>query len=123
MRAASKFKITTVVRDLILANQEINRLIDGQLYPIIADEKAKGSFIVYYRDEYSKDRTKMGISGQTCKVVIAAVSSDYDTSQDLAELIDSTLDGVHDGITIHLEDSTEDFEDKKYIQVLVFSII
>ena len=123
MRAASKFKITTVVRALILANQEIAALIGSRIFPVIAPEKTEGDFIVYYRDEYSKDRTKMGISGQTCKIIVAAVSSDYDTSQDLADLIDETLDGVHDGVTIHLEDSTESFEDGKYIQVLVFSII
>ena len=65
----------------------------------------------------------MGITTQVCKVYINVVSSDYDRGQDIAELIFGILQGDYsDGMKIQLVDSTEDYADKKYIQVLLFSI-
>jgi hypothetical protein len=57
-------------------------------------------------------------------VNVIAVSENYDRSQELASLIYDTLSGdfADPDIYIELEDSTEDFIDNKYIQVLQFSI-
>ncbi|MEG1685813.1 MAG: DUF3168 domain-containing protein, partial [Bacteroides sp.] len=61
---------------------------------------------------------------EKCNVHIDIVSDDYDRSQELACLVNETLEGEFNNpkIVVKLLDSTEDFSDGKYIQVLLFSI-
>jgi hypothetical protein len=124
MSAESKFKITTKVRAALLAKSEITDIVGDRIFPVVAHKDTKGDFIIYQRDEYSKDYTKMGISGQTCRVYVNAISEDYDRSQELAYQINESLEGIHTDLNmdVKLVDSTEDFEDNKYIQVLLFDI-
>ena len=124
MSAESKFKITTKVRDALLAKSEISDMIDERIFPVVAPEKTKGDFIIYRRDEYSKDYTKMGVCEQSCRVYINAISEDYKRSQELAYQINEALEGKHIdlGMDVYLIDSTEDFGDNKYVQVLLFDI-
>lgn len=118
------FKITTEVRDILMASEEIKSLIDNKIFPLIAPEKTKGDYIAYQRDGYKQDTTKMGVYTQKPLVNVIAVSESYARSQELASLIYDTLSGdfADPDIHIELEDSTEDFIDNKYIQVLQFSI-
>jgi len=124
MSAESKFKITTKVRAVLLAKTEIANIVGNQIFPVVAPKNTKGDFIIYQRDEYSKDYTKMGIREQACRVYVNAISEDYDRSQELAYQINESLEGIHHdlGMDVKLVDSTEDFEDGKYIQVLLFDI-
>lgn len=124
MSAESKFKITTKVRAALLAKSEISDIIGERIFPVVAPKNTKGDFIIYQRDEYSKDYSKMGIIGQSCRVYVNAISEDYDRSQELAYQINEALEGIHRdlGMDVKLVDSTEDFEDNKYIQVLLFDI-
>ncbi|WP_294481843.1 DUF3168 domain-containing protein [uncultured Bacteroides sp.] len=117
-------KITTDVRDILLTSAEIKSMIDDKIFPLVAPEKTEGDYIVYQRDGYKQDTTKMGVCTQMPLVNVIAVSENYDHSQDLASLIYDTLSGdfANPDIHIELEDSTEDFIDNKYIQVLQFSI-
>lgn len=118
------FKVTTDVRTILLGSEEIKALIDEKVFPVIAPENTDGDFIVYQRDGFKQDITKFGVSCQTPFVNVTAVSGDYDRSQNLASLIYDALSGEFytPNIRIQLEDSTEDFIDNKYIQVLQFSI-
>ena len=124
MSAESKFKITTKVRAALLDKAEIADMIGNQVFPVVAPKDTNGDFIVYQRDEYSKEYTKMGISEQQCRVYVNAISEDYDRSQELAYQINEGLEGFHPDLKmdVRLIDSTEDFEDGKYIQVLLFDI-
>ena len=124
MSAESKFKITTRVRAALLEKVEIAEMVGNQIFPVVAPKDTKGDFIIYKRDEYSKEYTKMGISSQTCRVYVNAISDDYDRSQELAYQINESLEGLHTDLKmdVKLVDSTEDFEDGKYIQVLLFDI-
>ena len=125
MSAESKFKITTKVRAALLADPTISEMVAGvRVFPVVAPKDTPGDFIIYQRDEYSKDYTKMGISGQRCRVYVNAISDDYDRSQQMAYLINEALEGKHidNNMDIKLVDSTEDFEDSKYIQILLFDI-
>lgn len=124
MSAESKFKITTKVRQALLANAEISAMVGSRIFPVVAPKNTKGDFIIYQRDEYSKDYTKQGIYQEACKVYVNAISEDYDRSQELAYQINEALEGFHQELNmdIKLIDSTEDFEDNKYIQVLLFDI-
>lgn len=121
--ANPKFKITTVLRQILLADERMVKLVGTKVFPLFAPEDTEGDFVLYTRDEYSLEYTQMGIASQSCKVYINVVSVDYDRGQKIAELIFEILQGDYsDGMKIRLIDSTEDIADKKYIQVLLFSI-
>lgn len=121
--ANPKFTITTVLRQILLEDERLTNLIGDKIFPLFAKENTKGDIVLYARDEYSLEYTKMGIAFQSCKVYINVVSDDYDRGQQIAELIFDILQGDYDnGMKIRLIDSTEDYVDKKFIQVLLFSI-
>ncbi|WP_278723565.1 DUF3168 domain-containing protein [Bacteroides finegoldii] len=118
------FKIATEIRAILLSSEDIKEAIGEKVFPIIAPENTVGDFIAYQRDSYKQDSTKFGIYQQVPIVNVVAISENYDRSQHLASLIYDTLSGdfADPDIHIELEDSTEDFIDNKYIQVLQFSI-
>lgn len=118
------FKITTELRALLLDNPEIVSLVDDKIFPVVAPEGTEGDFITYQRDGYRQTYNQMGVSEQIPVVNVAAISDDYNRSQEMASLIYDALSGdfQNPDITIQLEDSTEDFIDNKFIQVLQFSI-
>lgn len=118
------FKITTEVRAILLASDSIKDVVGEKIFPVIAPENTKGDFIVYQRDGYKQDSTKFGVYQQMPIVNVIAVSERYERSQEMVSLIYDTLSGdfANPDIHIELEDSTEDFIDNKYIQVLQFSI-
>ena len=66
----------------------------------------------------------MGIARQIPTIFVTVVSVDYARSLQLASLIYEALEGSfsNPNMTIHLEDSTEDYSDGKYFQVLQFSV-
>lgn len=125
-----KFKVTTAVCSLLLANEDIVNIVADRIFPIAAPKDTEGTFIIYQRDSYSAPITKMGAELDGCDVYVDVISNDYDESQDLAEKIYLTLFGNHTvngkEITITLKDSTEDCDisetGRKYIQVLLFNI-
>ncbi|RGV49007.1 DUF3168 domain-containing protein [Bacteroides intestinalis] len=118
------FKITTEVRTILLDNPNIVSLVEDKIFPVIAPDGTEGDFITYQRDGYKQTCTKYGVAEQIPYVNVAAVSDDYNCGQELASLIYDTLSGDFRNPDIHiqLEDSTEDFIDNKFIQVLQFSI-
>ena len=119
---ASKFKIGTKIREWLLASSSITEKVGDKIYPILAPLNTTGSFIIYQRDEYSKDYTKFGVHSEKRKVFITVVSETYDESQEIAELLNNELEGLRDGFTIRLIDSTEEAIDNKFLQVLLFQI-
>jgi len=119
---SAKFKAGTLIRNILKADTEIFSIVGENIFPLVAPKETVGDIILYQRDEYSKEYTNMGVANEKCKVYVEAISDDYDKSQSLAELINATLEGKHEGIVIRLEDSTEDYADGKYLQVLLFSV-
>lgn len=120
----NKLKITTEVRSILLNSPEIFELIGERVFPLVAPADTDGDFIVYQRDGYKTEYTKMGRCIDKPMVYINTVSDDYDRSQDLASIVYELLEGDFESpnMRIRLEDSTEDYADGKYIQVLLFSI-
>lgn len=122
-----KFKVTTDIRNMLLADSDIAALIGEKAFPVIAPEDTTGMYIIYQRDQYSVERTKMGTVLDVCRVYIDIIGDNYESTQDLAEKVYKVLDGDHpNGLRIYLADSTEDVVgdgiNKKYIQVLLFEI-
>jgi len=69
----------------------------------------------------------MGVYNDNCKVYVTIVSDSYDRSQEIAEAVNNALEGTFfqntdNQIQVRLSDSTEDYADNKYIQVLLFEI-
>lgn len=120
----NKLAITTEIRSILLDSKEITSLIGKKIFPIVAPAKTEGDFIIYQRDGYKQEYTKMGVSRQIPTVFVNAVSDDYERSLELASLIYEALEGNFSDpdMTIHLEDSTEDYSEGKYFQVLQFSV-
>lgn len=128
----TKFKVCNTIRKFLLNNETINLLVGNRIFPILSIEQAgDGDFIVYQRESYSQMKTKQGIYDQQVSVFITCVSSDYDTSQEIAEQVYLALQNINNYIdpdngviinSIDLEDSTEDYAADKYLQVLKFRI-
>lgn len=122
-----KWFIGNDIREILSANSAITEMVGTNIYPCIAPEKTEGNFILYSRVGYQKTWTLMGIVEDDCRISITAVADDYDNAVLLAALIDNTLTGFHkkdDGVkfTINLVESTEMFDDNKYIETLIFEI-
>lgn len=120
----NKFNITTVVREILSQDTNIRAMVGNSIFPLVAPIDTVGDLIIYQRDGYKQEYGQMGVTRQIPTVFINAVSDDYDRSQELAGLIYEALEGdfSNPAMKIRLEDSTEEYADKKYIQVLQFSI-
>lgn len=120
----NKLTITKEIREILLESKDILALVGENIFPIVARRETKGDFIVCQRDGYKQEYTKMGIARQIPTIFVTAVSVDYARGLQLASLIYDALEGefTNPDMIIHLEDSTEDYSDGKYFQVLQFSV-
>lgn len=122
-----KWNIGNVVRALLLENEDVVEQVSTNIFPLIAPEGTDGDFIVYMRERYGKSVVKQGVYEDDCELAVVAISDNYDSAIALASKIDNTISGKHtleNGVklTILLKDSTETFDDNKYIETLVFTI-
>mgnify|MGYP006878441016 FL=1 len=123
-RADKKFKIITEVVKLLRESEEPAAMVGPKIFPIVAPEGTVGDFVSYQRDGLDIESSKMGTALQRSYFYINGVSDDYDRSLDIADTIYDTLEGdfVNPDMRIRLTDYTEDYVDKKFLQVLQFSI-
>ena len=118
------FSATTEIRSLLTADGTLKSLVGSKIYPIVAPEQTEGDFIFYQRGGIKESETKMGTSDMTAIVNIGVISESYERSQQISMAIYQCLEGNYSGDIreIRLQDSTEDLVDKKYIQILQFTI-
>ena len=123
-RADKQFKIITEVVKLLRESEELAAMVGPKIFPIVAPEGTVGDFVSYQRDGLDIESSKMGTALQRSYFYINVVSDDYDRSLDIADTIYDTLEGdfVNPDMRIRLTDYTEDYVDKKFLQVLQFSI-
>ena len=122
-----KWFIGNDIRSILLDDEEIVNQVGTDIYPLIAPENTEGDFIIYMRNKYNKTAVKMGVYQDECEVAVVGISDNYDSAISLASKIDNALSGLHtlsNGVKIQitLADSTETFDDDKYIETLVFTI-
>lgn len=127
LNSYQKWFVGNDIRTILLNDEEIVKQVGTDIYPIIAAENTQGDFIVYMRNKYSKSAVKMGVYQDECEVAVIGISSNYDDAIALASKIDNALCGLHtleNGVRLQitLVDSTETFDDDKYIETLVFNI-
>lgn len=122
-----KWFIGNVLRAILMKDGEVGKKVGKKIYPIVAPENTAGDFIVYSRQSYSKQATKQGVYEDRAVVAMAAISDSYDKAVALASDIDNALTGRHileDGtkVNVELTDSTEEYQDEKYIETIIFTI-
>ena len=127
LNSCQKWFIGNTIRDILVEDLDVSEQVGEHIYPLVAPENTKGDFIVYLRQRYGRESVKQGIYEDKCEVAVIAISEDYDRACELASNIDAALTGTHtteDGcrVDILMKDSTETFEDNKYIETLVYSI-
>lgn len=126
LNSLQKWDIGNRVRTILLADADIAAMVGQNIYPIVAPENTDGDFIVYRRESYSKSGTKMGVTEDNCIVAVTAISDSYDDSVAMASAIDNALYGEHNDngakFICTLEDSSETYDDDKYIQTLLIKI-
>jgi hypothetical protein len=126
LNSYQKWFIGNDIRDILLADEEVSGQVGNHIYPIVAPENTIGDFVVYSRQKYSKDLVKQGVYQDECEVAVVCLSDDYDDAIALASKIDNALTGTHikNGVRIEiaLKDSSETYDDNKYIETLLFSI-
>jgi hypothetical protein len=126
----TKFRICNPVRELLLQNEDVKAIVGNRIYPIIAPEGTKGSFITYARSEYTIKKTSMMAYEHDCTILLCCVSHSYDESQKLAEAVYLALEGLYQyrdesGLVINgiaLEDSYEDAVEDVFVQMLRLKI-
>ena len=127
LNSYQKLFIGNDIRAILLNDEEIVKQVGSNIFPLIAPETTEGDFIIYIRNKYNKSAVKMGVYQDECEVAVVGISDNYDSAIALASKIDNALSGQHtlEGgvrLQITLSDSTETFEDDKYIETLVFTI-
>ena len=127
LNSYQKWFIGNDIRAILLNDEEIVKQVGSNIFPLIAPETTEGDFIIYIRNKYNKSAVKMGVYQDECEVAVVGISDNYDSAIALASKIDNALSGPHtleNGVRLQitLSDSTETFEDDKYIETLVFTI-
>ncbi len=109
-------------RQRLLADEEIQSLVGEKIYPSIAKDNTEGTFIVYERDSYNVETSKMGIYLEEAQIGYEVVSDDYDEGVQAALAICRVLQGKHGGFNFELILAREFYEENKFRQILVFKI-
>ena len=122
-----KWFIGNDIRDMLISNEDITAQVGDNIFPCIAPLNTEGDFIIYMRNKYAKSAVKQGIYMDECEVAVVGISENYDNAIALASKIDNSLSGQHtleNGVRLQITliDSTETFDDDKYIETLIFNI-
>jgi len=133
--AFSKFSITKDLLLLINANVELIGLVGENIYPIVAPEKDSNGndineCIIYYREKLIPQYVQNTVVSSDLKITYVVISKNYSTSITMAELLNDTIEGLHqnsDGYNYRcrLVDSDENVTGQKsdiYMQILTFEI-
>lgn len=119
-------KIFTAIIDvvsLLSASQTIQNLVGDKIYPLINTDETDGDFIAYQRAGYQRLDTNMATASKAT-FFMTVVSATYDRSLEIAEAVYNTLEGDHSqyDLRIKLVDYEEDYIDKKFVQILKFTL-
>lgn len=122
MLPREKLTISTYARGYLLQHDAISSKVGGRIFPSIAPEGTPTPFIVYERDTYAVDDTKMGPFNDIAEVIYEIVSDDYDEALEVAVAMHEILQGKHGGFTFEITDSAEFYKENKFRQTLLFKI-
>lgn len=116
------------IKTILSSNSELNSKVNGQIYPLLANQSTKYPFIVYSRDSVTADYCKDGNFQDNVGVTIITVSDNYEESVDIANLVRESFELLtfkDDDIYIaesYLVSVTESTQEDAYIQRLNFNL-
>ena len=121
-------QVGKAIYTLLSSNQQLVSMVDGNIFPLIAEINTTFPFIVYKREAITPQYTKDYWTSDEVMINIMVASDDYVESIEIADLVRQSLDqkkGEYSGIKIRdlrLTQADEDFIDDTYIQYLTFKI-
>ena len=121
-------QVGKAIYSLLSSNQQLVSMVDGNIFPLIAEINTTFPFIVYRREAITPQYTKDYWTSDEVMINVMVASNDYVESIEIADLVRQSLDqkkGEYSGITIkdiRLTQADEDFIDDTYIQYLTFKI-
>ncbi len=121
-------QVGKAIYTLLSSNQQLVSMVDGNIFPLIAEINTTFPFIVYKREAITPQYTKDYWTSDEVMINVMVASNDYVESIEIADLVRQSLDqkkGEYSGIKIRdlrLTQADEDFIDDTYIQYLTFKI-
>lgn len=121
-------QVGKAIYTLLSSNQQLVSMVDGNIFPLIAEINTTFPFIVYKREAITPQYTKDYWTSDEVLINVMVASNDYVESIEIADLVRQSLDqkqGEYSGIKIRdlrLIQADEDFIDDTYIQYLTFKI-
>lgn len=121
-------QVGKAIYSLLSSNQQLVSIVDGNIFPLIAEINTTFPFIVYKREAITPQYTKDYWTSDEVMINVMVASNDYVQSIEIADLVRQSLDqkqGEYSGIKIRdlrLIQADEDFIDDTYIQYLTFKI-
>ena len=121
-------QVGKAIYTLLSSNQQLVSMVDGNIFPLIAEINTTFPFIVYKRESVTPQYSKDYWTSDEVMINVMVASNDYVQSIEIADLVRQSLDqkqGEYSGIKIRdlrLIQADEDFIDDTYIQYLTFKI-
>lgn len=124
---SSKLSVTFDLLDLMLANEKLSSMVNGQIFPLVAPEDTTGDFIIYARTDGGTQMNMMCASDEWCELTYNVVTSKYMRGIEIAETLRAALQDITiDKEPMILTKTKEDYVGEgnliKYVQILVFSV-
>lgn len=117
------FKVGKDIKQLLVDDSEVQRMLEGKIFPIVATEGTNFPFLVYRRAAY-RPMSNKDYSDEVVSMEIVILSSKYDESVEIANAVADALDRKETEIIsdIQLTNISEDFSGDTYLQKLYFDI-
>lgn len=119
--------ISKVIYSILIEDEEINKYINKQIYPLVAEANTNFPFITFTRDSINTISSKDGYYEDNIIFSINVVSANYLSSLEIAnrvrqlfqrKKISSNDLNLYD---VKLTSINEEYNDNAYVQALTFS--
>lgn len=119
--------IGKVIYSKLNENEELNKIVNNKIFPLIAEQTTTYPFVIYYRTNVSSVMSnKDGFNEDKVFFSVVGVSQEYTESLEIANLIRKVLEKkkiVSDSMVISdckITGIDESYEDNSYVQRLNF---
>lgn len=119
--------INRVIFQLLSENEELNNLIEGKIYPLVAEKSTTYPFIVFRRNGITTSFNKTNFYEDSVSFTIIVCDNSYKRSTEIANIVRKICefkDFKNEDMRIcdsHLVNVDETFYEDAYIQTLTFS--
>ena len=113
------------IYNLLTANEDLNKLVGKNIFPLVAEESVTFPFIIFSKVSIVVDYNKCGVTGDKVIFSIAIASKNYIDTVNIAEIVRRIFELHTDSYfsRITLSEVTEEYNEDAYIQALTFESI